>query len=247
MTARPADDPLGGRVALVTGAGRGIGRACVEALDEEGVRVAVGFYKDGEAASELAGSCKEAIAVRVDVGSTEEVNRAFEEVEQRLGTVEILINNAGLTRDRLLMRMRQDDWDAVIDTVLTGVFRCTKRALPGMLQAGWGRVVTIGSVVGSAGNAGQTNYGAAKAGVVGFSKSLARELARRGITVNVVAPGLVDTDLTAVLSSAARQALLDRIPLGRPGSAEEIAEAVRFCVRASYLTGQVIGIDGGLT
>jgi 3-oxoacyl-[acyl-carrier protein] reductase len=234
-------------VTLVTGAGRGIGRACVEALSAEGAKVAVGFLGDEDSAAELAASCKDGIAVRIDVEDQEEVDRAFGEVEERLGPVEILINNAGITRDRLLLRMKDAEWEEVISTDLTGVFRCTKRALPGMLKGGWGRVVTIGSVVGSAGNAGQTNYAAAKAGVVGFSKSLAREVANHGITVNVVAPGLVDTDLTAALSPAARQALLDRIPLRRAGEPEEIAEAVRFCVRASYLTGQVIGIDGGLT
>jgi 3-oxoacyl-[acyl-carrier protein] reductase len=234
-------------VTLVTGAGRGIGRACVEALSAEGAKVAVGFLGDEDSAAELAASCKDGIAVRIDVEDQEEVDRAFGEVEERLGSVEILINNAGITRDRLLLRMKEAEWEEVISTDLTGVFRCTKRALPGMLKGGWGRVVTIGSVVGSAGNAGQTNYAAAKAGVVGFSKSLAREVANHGITVNVVAPGLVDTDLTAALSPAARQALLDRIPLRRAGEPEEIAEAVRFCVRASYLTGQVIGIDGGLT
>jgi 3-oxoacyl-[acyl-carrier protein] reductase len=238
---------LAGRVTLVTGAGRGIGRACVEALSAEGAKVAVGFLGDEDSAAELAASCKDGIAVRIDVEDQEEVDRAFGEVEERLGSVEILVNNAGITRDRLLLRMKEAEWEEVISTDLTGVFRCTKRALPGMLKGGWGRVVTIGSVVGSAGNAGQTNYAAAKAGVVGFSKSLAREVANHGITVNVVAPGLVDTDLTAVLSPAARQALLDRIPLRRAGQPEEIAEAVRFCVRASYLTGQVIGIDGGLT
>jgi 3-oxoacyl-[acyl-carrier protein] reductase len=238
---------LAGRVALVTGAGRGIGRACVEALSDEGVKVAVGFLGDQDSATELAASCEEGIAVGIDVTNQERVNHAFGEVEQHLGPVEILVNNAGITRDRLLLRMRETEWDEVISTDLTGVFRCTKRALPGMLRGSWGRVVTIGSVVASAGNAGQTNYAAAKAGVVGFSKSLAREVATHGITVNVVAPGLVVTDLTSKLSPAARQALVDRIPMGRAGLAEEIAEAVRFCARASYLTGQVIGMDGGLT
>ena len=243
----PARGALAGRVAFVTGAGKGIGRACVLALATEGARVAVGYYQDPDAASEVADSLKDAMTVKIDVNTTEEVGSAFTEIEGRLGAVEILVNNAALTRDRLLLRMRDGEWDEVINTDLTGVFRCTKRALPGMLKQGWGRVVTIGSVVGLAGNPGQTNYAAAKAGVVGFSKSLAREVAKHGITVNVVAPGFVETDMTSALSPASRQALLDRVPLGRPASSEEIAEAVRFCARSSYLTGQVIGIDGGLT
>ncbi|MDQ4149733.1 MAG: 3-oxoacyl-ACP reductase FabG [Actinomycetota bacterium] len=246
MSGGSSDPGLAGRVAFVTGAARGIGKACVVALAEEGARVAVGYYHDKESAAELADSV-ESMSVKVDVTATEDVESAFGEIEGELGPVEILVNNAGLTRDRLLLRMREGEWDEVISTNLTGVFRCTKRALPGMLRKGWGRVVTIGSVVGTTGNQGQTNYAAAKAGVIGFSKSLAREVARHGITVNVVAPGLVETAMTSSLSPAARQALLDRIPLARPGSAEEVAEAVRFCARASYVTGQVIGVNGGLT
>lgn len=186
------------------------------------------------------------MTVRIDVTGTEHVSSAFDEVEKLLGPVEVLINNAGITRDRLSMRMSEEEWEQVINVNLSGAFRCTKRALPSMLKAGWGRVVSIGSVVGTTGNAGQTNYAAAKAGLIGFTKSLSREVARKGITANVVAPGLVDTAMTAVLSEDQRRALLSQVPMGRPGTTDEIAEAVRFCVRASYLTGQTIGINGGL-
>jgi len=237
---------LDGRVAFITGAGAGIGKACAQVLCDEGARVAVGFVQDKEQALETAALCEGAIAVQIDVTDESQVSAAFDEIEAAMGPVEILVNNAGITRDRLMLRMSQDEWDQVLNVNLSGAFRCTKRALPGMLKGGWGRVINIGSVVGTTGNAGQTNYAAAKAGLVGFTKSLAREVARKGITANVVAPGLVDTAMTAVLSDAARKALLDRVPAGRPGTTEEIAEAVRFCSRASYVTGQVIGVNGGL-
>lgn len=237
---------LEGRVALITGAGAGIGRACAQVLAAEQVRVAVGYIDDKDQAAETAAGCKDGMTVRIDVTSSSGVVSAFEEVETQLGPVEILINNAGITRDRLLLRMSEQEWEQVLNVNLSGAFRCTRRALPSMLKAGWGRIVSIGSVVGTTGNAGQANYAAAKAGLVGFTKSLSREVARKGITANVVAPGLVDTAMTAVLTDQQRQALLARVPMGRPGSTDEIAEAVRFCVRASYLTGQTIGINGGL-
>lgn len=238
---------LEGRVAFVTGAAGGIGRASAVALADGGAKVAVGFRSDKEGALETTTRCTDSAAVRIDVRDPAGIASAFDEIEHSLGSVEILVNNAGLTLDRLLLRMSEKDWAEVIETDLTGVFRCTKRALLPMLESGWGRIVNIGSVVGLAGNPGQTNYAAAKAGVIGFTKALAREVARRGITVNVVAPGLVDTNLTAALSPEARQALLERIPLGRAAAPDEVAEAVRFCARASYLTGQVIAVDGGLS
>jgi 3-oxoacyl-[acyl-carrier protein] reductase len=182
----------------------------------------------------------------IDVSSTESVSGAFDEIEQAMGPVEILVNNAGINKDGLLMRMSEASWDEVLDVVLKGAYRCTKRALPGMLKGRWGRVISIGSIVGTTGNPGQTNYAAAKAGLVGFSKALALEVASKGITVNVVAPGLVDTDFVAKLPQAARDAMMSRIPMGRSSSADEAAEAVRFCARATYLTGQVIGINGGM-
>lgn len=236
-----------GKVGLVTGASRGIGRASGLALAAEGIRVAVCYRQDKDGALETAAACPGSMTVQIDVTSPESVAAAFDEVEATLGPVEVLVNNAGLIRDRLLIRMREEDWAEVIETDLTGVFRCTKRALPGMLRAGWGRIVNLGSVAGTVGNPGQANYAAAKAGVIGFTKALAREVARRGITVNVVSPGLVDTALTADLSPAARQAVLDRVPMGRPATPEEVAEAVRFCVRASYMTGQTILVDGGIS
>jgi 3-oxoacyl-[acyl-carrier protein] reductase len=234
-------------VALVTGASRGIGRAAARVLAEEGARVAIGFRNDKDGALETKAACAGAEIVHIDIADAESVAAAFDEVERGLGKVEILVNNAGLRRDGLLMRMKEADWAEVIEVDLTGVFRCTRRALPGMLAAKWGRVITIGSIAGVVGNAGQTNYAAAKAGVVGFTKSLAREVARKGVTANVIAPGLVDTALTADVSDSARAALLERVPMGRPGDADEVAEAVRFCARASYLTGQVIAVDGGLS
>lgn len=239
-----------GRIALVTGASRGIGRACALALAAEGVRVAVGFREDKDGANAtLSGvnGVSSGIAVQIDVRDPERVQAAFDEVEQQLGTVEILVNNAGATRDKLLMRMSEADWTDIIETDLSGVFRCTKRALPGMLRNRWGRVVSIGSVAGELGNAGQTNYAAAKAGVGGFTRALAREVASKGITANVVAPGLIDTDMTAALKDASREYLLGRVPMGRPGTPEEVAEAVLFCARASYVTGQTIVVDGGLS
>jgi 3-oxoacyl-[acyl-carrier protein] reductase len=210
------------------------------------VQVAVGFKEDKDGALETAGACGDAQVVRIDVTQPESVNEAVDEIEGNLGRIGILVNNAGISRDRLLIRMSEQDWGEVLETDLSGVFRVTKRVLPGMLKEGWGRIVTIGSVVGSVGNPGQSNYAAAKAGVVGFTKSLAREIASHGITVNVVAPGLVDTDMTSGLSAKARQALIDRIPIERAATPEEVAEAVRFCARSSYLTGQVISLDGGI-
>lgn len=237
---------LAGRVGFVTGASRGIGSATARALVEEGVRVAVGYREDKDGAEGTSAACPGSIVVRIDVTNAEAVAAAFDEIERTLGPVEVLVNNAGLRRDGLLMRMKDPDWDDVIDTNLTGTFRCSRRALPGMLKGRWGRIVNIGSIAGSVGNPGQANYAAAKAGVVGFTKSLAREVARHGVTANVVLPGLVDTAMTAGMTPAQREKLLERIPMGRQGTPEEIAEAVRFCARASYMTGNVVTVDGGI-
>jgi 3-oxoacyl-[acyl-carrier protein] reductase len=235
------------KVALVTGASGTIGRAFCEVLNDEGFAVGVGFLSDKEGALETAARCSNSLVVEIDVTNTEAVSAAFDEIEKALGPVQILVNNAGITRDRLLMRMSEPDWQDVIDVNLTGAFRCTKRALLQMLRAGWGRIVSVGSVVGSAGNPGQANYAASKAGLIGFTKAVAREVARHGITANVISPGLVDTKLTSVLGESGRDSLLQRIPLQRPADAGEIAEALRLCLRSGYLTGQVISIDGGLS
>jgi len=237
---------LEGRVALVTGAGGGIGRASAVALAAEGVRVAVGYRGNKDGAQETVALCEGSMEFNIDISSTESVAGAFAEIEQAMGPVEILVNNGGINRDGLLMRMSEAAWDEVLDVNLKGAFRCTKRALPGMLKGRWGRVINIGSVVGTTGNPGQANYAAAKAGLVGFSKALALEVASKGITVNVVAPGLVETDFITRLPQAAVDALMSKVPMGRSASPDEAAEAVRFCARAGYLTGQVIDINGGI-
>lgn len=237
---------LSGKVALVTGAGGGIGRACAVTLSEEGARVIVGYRGNEQGAGQTVELCQNALAVNIDVSSTESVAAAFAEIESSAGAVEILVNNAGINKDGLFLRMSEQSWDEVMNTTLKGAFRCSKRALPGMLKARYGRIISIGSIVGTTGNPGQTNYSAAKAALVGFSKSLALEVATKGITVNVIAPGFIATEMTARLSPGQQEALAGRIPMGRTGTPQEVAEGVRFCVRASYLTGQVLGINGGL-
>ena len=189
-----------------------------------------------------------AMLVQADVSSAESVEAMIKEVVEAFGGIDILVNNAGITRDGLLMRMKEEDWDAVINTNLKGVFYCTKAVSKLMMKKRAGRIVNMASVVGLTGNAGQANYAAAKAGVIGFSKTMAKELASRGITVNMVAPGYIDTDMTAVLSESVRETMVSGIPLGRAGTPEDVANAVLFLVSddASYITGQVINVDGGM-
>ncbi len=234
------------RVALVTGASRGIGAEIAKGLGEDGFRVAVGYSQDKDGALQTVDRCSDALAVRIDVRDEEGVASAFDEVETQLGPVSVLVNNAGITKDRLLIRMREEDWLDVIEVDLNGAFRCTKRALPSMLAERWGRIVSIGSVVGTMGNPGQANYAAAKAGLIGFSKALSKEVGRRGVTVNVVSPGLVETQLTAVLSNEAKDELSRRTHTGRDVEATEVADAVRFLVASPSVTGQVIAVDGGI-
>ncbi|CAN5265290.1 MAG: 3-oxoacyl-[acyl-carrier-protein] reductase [Acidimicrobiia bacterium] len=239
------------RVALVTGGSRGIGRAIAKTLAADGHRVAVNYASNATAAdevvAEIAAAGGEAVAVRGDVASSDSVTDLFTQVAARFGPVEILVNNAGITRDHLMMRMSEESWDEVIATNLTSNFLCSKAALRSMVRRRWGRIICISSAAGIHGNPGQTNYAAAKAGIIGLAKSLAKEVGSRGITVNVVAPGFIRTDLTAALGEMA-EAQTGRIALGRLGGPEEIASAVGYLASdgASYITGQTIVVDGGL-
>ncbi|MFE4336645.1 MULTISPECIES: 3-oxoacyl-[acyl-carrier-protein] reductase [unclassified Streptomyces] len=233
------------RSVLVTGGNRGIGLAIARAFADNGDKVAI-TYRSGEPPQVLTeAGC---LAVRCDITDAEQVEQAYKEIEEKHGPVEVLVANAGITKDQLLMRMSEDDFTSVLDTNLTGTFRVVKRANRGMLRAKKGRVVLISSVVGLLGSAGQANYAASKAGLVGFARSLARELGSRNITFNVVAPGFVDTDMTQVLTEEQRKGIVSQVPLGRYAQPEEIAAAVRFLASddASYITGAVIPVDGGL-
>ncbi|MBK9740185.1 MAG: 3-oxoacyl-ACP reductase FabG [Actinobacteria bacterium] len=225
-------------IALVTGGNRGIGLATALRLRESGYQVVVGS-RSGEAPDGLD-------TVRLDVSSPESINAAFDDIESRFGTVGLLVANAGITRDGLLMRMSDEDIDDVLQTNLAGSIRLARRALKGMIRARAGRIIFVGSVVGLLGSGGQVNYAAAKAGLVGAARSLAREVGSRGITVNVIAPGFVETDMTAELDDAVRAGILGGIPLGRYAQPAEIADTVDFLASASYITGAVIPVDGGL-
>jgi 3-oxoacyl-[acyl-carrier protein] reductase len=243
-------DELKDRVSLVTGASRGIGRAIARELAARGATVLLGARDHAKLASTVSAIVAEggkALAVPLDVGDRASVEAAFEAVLKAHGRLDHLVNNAGITRDNLVLRMKPDDWQQVLDTNLTGVFVCTQAALRPMLRQRAGRIVNITSVVGLTGNPGQANYAASKAGVVGFTKAVAREVASRSITVNAVAPGFIETDMTAAMTDKARAALTAAIPLGRVGQPEDVAAAVAFLVsdRAAYITGQVLSVDGG--
>lgn len=239
---------MNGKVALVTGATRGIGAAIARTLADAGVRV-VGTATTPEGAARISAALGErGRGIVLDVTDGAAIESALKDIEANEGAVAILINNAGITRDTLLMRMKDEDWDAVHETNLKAVFRLSRTVSRSMMKARWGRIVNIGSVVGSMGNAGQVNYAAAKAGLVGLTKSLAMELGSRGITANVVAPGFIDTDMTQALPEAQRTKLVDMIPVGRLGTPEDVAFAVAFLCdeRASYLTGVTLHVNGGM-
>ncbi|WP_298586820.1 3-oxoacyl-[acyl-carrier-protein] reductase [uncultured Selenomonas sp.] len=243
---------LDGKTALVTGASRGIGRAIALRLAAEGARVAINYAGNVKAAEEVKAAIEAAggtaILCRADVADSAAVEAMVADVAKEFGAIDILVNNAGITRDTLLMRMKDEDFAKVLDTNLKGVFYCTKAVSKLMMKKRSGRIVNMASVVGLVGNAGQTNYAAAKAGVIGFSKSAAKELASRGITVNAVAPGFIGTDMTADLPESVKEKALSDIPLGRAGQPEDVANAVLFLAseQASYITGQVVHVDGGM-
>lgn len=243
---------LAGKVALVTGGSRGIGRATVIELAKSGADVAINYAGSEEAAKQLAleveGMGRKAITIQTNVASSAEVGEMVKKVIEEFGQIDILVNNAGITKDNLIMRMKEEDWDAVIDVNLKGVFNCIKAVTRQMMKQRSGRIINMSSVVGVMGNAGQANYVAAKAGVIGLTKTTARELASRGITVNAIAPGFIETDMTSSLGEEVNESILSQIPLGRMGSPEDIAKMVRFIAsdEAAYVTGQIIHVDGGM-
>ncbi|HOP94654.1 MAG TPA: 3-oxoacyl-[acyl-carrier-protein] reductase [Dictyoglomaceae bacterium] len=243
---------LDGKVALVTGGSRGIGRATALALSREGAKILINYKGNEEAALETLKELKEfggeGEIYKADVSIEEEVEGLFSFLLEKWGKLDILVNNAGITRDNLLLRMKVEEWDKVINTNLKGTFLCTKAAVKIMLKQKSGRIINISSIVGLKGNIGQANYASAKAGIIGFTKSVAREVASRGITVNAIAPGFISTEMTLVLSEEMRKKILEEIPLGRFGTCEDVAAAVKFLAsdEANYITGVVLNIDGGL-
>jgi 3-oxoacyl-[acyl-carrier protein] reductase len=241
---------LKGKVAVVTGASRGIGKAAALALVTQGAKVVINYARSSDAAEatvkEITDAGGEAIAVQADVSQSEQVDNLFKTTLDKFGRTDVLVNNAGITKDNLLLRMKPEQWQAVIDLNLTGVFLCTKAVSKTMLKQRSGRIINIASVAGQMGNPGQANYSAAKAGVIGFTKTVAKELANRGITVNAVAPGFIETDMTNDLKS---DDIIKFIPLGRYGKPEEVAGTIRFLASdpaAAYITGQVFNVDGGM-
>ncbi|WP_338165821.1 3-oxoacyl-ACP reductase FabG [Vibrio sp. 10N] len=239
---------LEGKIALVTGASRGIGRSIAELLVERGATViGTATSENGAAAiSEYLGENGKGLALNVT--DTDSIEAVLKQINEEFGAIDILVNNAGITRDNLLMRMKDDEWTDIMDTNLTSIFRLSKAVLRGMMKKRQGRIINVGSVVGTMGNAGQTNYAAAKAGVIGFTKSMAREVASRGVTVNTVAPGFIETDMTKALNDEQRAATLANVPAGRLGDPREIASAVAFLAspEAAYITGETLHVNGGM-
>lgn len=242
---------LSGQIALVTGGSQGIGRATALALADLGADVAVmarSLDKCEAVAEEITARGRRALAVAGDLGQADQIKAAVEKTARELGPISILVNNAAITRDGLLLRMKRDDWDEVLNTNLTGVFLMIQQVLPMMTKARRGRIINLTSVVAQSGNVGQANYIAAKSGLIGLTKAVAREYASRQITVNAIAPGYIETQMTAGLPDAAKQAMLDQIPLRRPGSDQDVAAAIAFLAsdEAGYITGQVINVNGGM-
>ena len=239
------------RVAFVTGASRGIGKACALALADAGARVALAARhkeKLEEVAAQIRSRSGEAYVVELDLASDDSIKNAFAVTAKEFGRIDILVNNAGITRDNLALRMRKDDWNVVLETNLTGAFRAIQQVLQGMMRERWGRIINITSVVGQAGNAGQANYAASKAGLIGLTKSMAQEMASRQITVNAVSPGFIETDMTGGLSDEIKAKVLEAIPVRRMGKAEDVAAAVRFLAseEAGFITGHVLAVNGGM-
>ncbi len=241
---------LSGKVAIVTGSSRGIGKAIALKLADAGASVVVtGHIEDAEpVAKEIRAKGRQSLAVRASVTSAADIEKLVEATLSTFGRVDILVNNAGITRDQLVLKMSEDDWDAVLDTNLKSVFLCTRAVLRPMLKQRWGRIINISSVIGLIGNPGQANYAASKAGIIGFTRTIAKEVGSRGITANVIAPGFIETRMTQAMNQAQRQELTKRIPLGSLGTPEDVAEAAAFLASdgARYITGQVLGVDGGM-
>lgn len=243
---------LMGKNAVVTGASRGLGRAIAVKLAELGANVILNYRSSANSVEEVVKAIEEkgvkALAVQGDVSSFEDAKKIIDAAVENFGSIDILVNNAGITRDGLLMRMKEEDFDNVIEVNLKGVFNCTRHAVPRMMKQRSGRIINISSVVGLAGNAGQANYAAAKAGIIGFTKSTAKEIASRGITVNAIAPGFIQTDMTDVLSDKVKETIMSNIPLKKLGEPEDVAETTAFLASPAgkYITGQVISVDGGM-